>query len=172
MEQARDKQKRKKYFIAAGAACLPNAVMFICYAIFAVIYFVQSLGSIEIRDHGYLIVYVVAIIFQTGLRFIYILSFVVFGALAAVYIMCFISMMSRDECKAKSAAKQSLGLSAAVGAFSLYPFIINLCRIAVHGFQNHYIAFFVTGLIPFTLSVLCVALGAIAVKKESRKVRS
>lgn len=172
MDNVKNKPKRHKSYIMAGAACLPNAVMFACYAIFAVIYFVQSLGSIEIRDHGYLIVYVVAIIFQTGLHFIYILSFAVFGALSFAYIMCFISMMSRDECKAKSAAKQSLGLSVAVGAFSLYPFIINLGRIAVHGFQNHYIAFFVTGLIPFTLSVLCVALGAIAVKKESRKVRS
>lgn len=172
MDNVKNKPKRHKSYIMAGAACLPNAVMFVCYAIFTAIYFIQSLGSIEIRDHGYLIVYVVAIIFQTGLHFIYILSFVVFGALAAAYIIYFISVMSRDECKAKSAAKQSLGLSAAVGAFSLYPFIINLVRIAVHGFQNHYIAFFVTGLIPFTLSVLCVALSAIAVKKESRKVRS
>ena len=172
MEQASDNRKRKKYFIAAGAACLPIAVMFVCYAIFTAIYFIQSLGSIEIRDHGYLIVYVVAIIFQTGLRFIYFLFFAVFGALAAAYIIYFISMTSRDERKAKSAAKLSLGLSATVGIFSLYPFVINLCRIAVHGFQNHYIAFFVTGLIPFTLSVLCGALSAIAMKKESRKVRS
>ena len=75
MDNVKNKPKRHKSYIMAGAACLPNAVMFACYAIFAVIYFVQSLGSVEIRDHGYLIVYVVAIIFQIGLHFIYFLFF-------------------------------------------------------------------------------------------------
>ena len=172
MEQASDNRKRKKYFIAAGAACLPIAVMFVCYAIFTAISICQASGAAEISVDGYLIVDVVVMIVRTGVRLIYFLFFAVFGALAAAYIIYFISMTSRDERKAKTAAKLYLGLSATVGIFSLYPFVINLCRIAVHGFQNHYIAFFVTGLIPFTLSVLCVALSAIAMKKESRKVRS
>ena len=164
-----DAPKSKKSIIMSAIACLPLAVMLIAYSAFLFIEFVRLVSAPHIDAYYVPLVLLVAFL-KPMLLFFYIVLALAFCAIAAVYIYSFVMLIKRHDDKIPHTVLSiSFAISVIICVFSIYPFIINLCRIIVHGFEaQFYFGFFILGAIPLTLSVLCIIFNRIAVRKQKQ----
>lgn len=156
--------KSKKYLIAVGVVNLFIAAMCIGCAITVMVYFVELIIT-PVAGLG-TILFLFAGVFRLWIYIAYAIAFFISAAFAVMSILSGISLLKRSDMKkTKSALTLSLICGVIILTISIYPFIINTCRIIAHGYKQEYCFGFWLGLVAFILSTLCIVLNRIAASK-------
>ena len=161
MNDLTDYNKYKKYFKAAGAACLLIAAVGIGLAVIFAIDFFELVNASTVDKRS--IMFFIAGTFRFWAGLVYVAGIIVFIAL---------SVKLTNERRTKSAVRFSFVGSLIVFLASVYPFIINVCRIAVHWYLEEYYFGFWFGMVLFVFSALCLAFNRLAVREyKSLKIK-
>lgn len=158
---------RNKAVTAAGAACVLIAAMFLAFGIVSVVGLAQILGAPQ-ADYGiYFIMYFFDWVFSTAFTIVLISFAIVFYMCTVIYVLMSVALIRQVQINiTKVALLVSLIISAVIGLTALYPFIMGIARIIVHGPQNYLTAFLVLGLLPLSLSTASITLSAVSMKKK------
>ena len=166
METESVKPAKRKIVTAAGAACLPVAAMFLAFGIVLVVGLVQMLRAPQ-ADYGiYFILYFFDGAMTAAFTVFSIAFSIIFYLCAVVYVLMSTVLFKQSQVKLTQVVLIALlVISAVICSLALYPFIIGIARIIVHGTQNELKPFLILGLLPFALSAASIAISATAVKK-------
>lgn len=166
MSKTTDNDKIKKYFRAAGAACLPIAALGISCIVLMTVDFVKYIINAPTLHQKDGILYLIGNAFKAGLYIAYVATAILLTVLTVKYILSGIALIKQSDAKkSKNAIMFSLVCSAVICLVSIYPFIISVCRIAVHGYLQQYYLEFWLSMVALIFSVLCIVLNRIAVSK-------
>ena len=171
MNDLTDYNKYKKYFKAAGAACLLIAAVGIGLAVIFAIDFFELVNASTVDKRSIMFFIAGALRFWAGL--VYVAGIIVFIALSVKFTLSGIALITlTNERRTKSAVRFSFVGSLIVFLASVYPFIINVCRIAVHGYLEEYYFGFWFGMVSFVFSTLCLVFNRLAVREyKSLKIK-
>lgn len=165
MNEAVDNDKLKKYFRAAGYACFPLAALGISCIVLMTVDFVKYIINAPTLAKDS-IIYFIGNAVRSGLYIAYVATAILLTALTIQFILSGIALIKQSVVKkTKYALTFSFYCSAAICLVSIYPFIISVCRIAVHGYLQQYYLEFWLSMVALIFSVLCIVLNRIAVKK-------
>ncbi|MDE6293134.1 MAG: hypothetical protein K2L88_00740 [Clostridiales bacterium] len=166
MNESTENDKVKKYLKAVGWACLPLAALCISCIVLMTVDFARFIIDAPTLRESDGIIYLIGKGFRAGCYIIYVATAVILTGLTVKFILDGIALIKQsNEKKTKSAITFSFVSSAAICLFSLYPFIISVCRIAVHGYLQQYYLEFWLSMVAFIFSVPCLVLNRITVKK-------
>ena len=167
MDETVNSPKYNKYFKVVVAACFLLAAVCVGVAVIIIIDFVKFISSPKL-DGGsiFYIIYLIGGVVRFGLYIVYPLGIIIVGLFSVGFIWSGIALIKQpDEPKTKTAITLSFVGSLVICLASFYPFVISVCRIIAHGYQEQYYWGFWLGMVAFVFSTLGLVFSIIIAKK-------
>lgn len=161
----------KKYFIALGALCFPLGGICMSLVVLLAVDFVRLFYLPDLDSRS--IMYFIDWTSRVGRGFLCVVGIIVFTLLAVKFFFSGLELIRQKYVRRmRKAITFSFACSLAALLVCVYPFIINVIRIIVHGYQSQYYLGFWLGLVTFVFSVACLTVNVITVKTHKNALQT
>lgn len=165
MNSATVNSKYKKAVIILSIACF---ILFLTFFACNMLFVVDLIMFLKTPNKVYNNIAVIffAKLFTSGLIFFYVICIIIFTWLSVLFLLQGIKLIKERNLSYTKINISPFIHSIIIVAFSLYPTIINLCRIIVHGFNLNFFIVFMVGTIILTFTIFYIVYHKLTIKYQ------